>query len=252
MAISERDLRQVMRFVRLAADSPGADLFTRPMLRELGSLFSADLVEYFEIREPDRIGIAYEASDEQVASPSIDEAFERFRHQNPLGAFRWTVAAGALRLSTVISRQQLRHLEFHDQVLAPLHIRDQLKVWLRRSSASAVCLSMDRSEGSFSERDVALLDVLQPHLRLLHDARGVASSRPMRREAHLTRREAQVLTSALAGLGNREIGELLVISPHTVRKHLEHAYLKLGVRGRVAAAAVLSSSPRRQPPAAPD
>jgi len=55
----------------------------------------------------------------------------------------------------------------------------------------------------------------------------------------LTHREAEVLTLAAEGRTNREIADLLGISPLTVRTHLEHAYPKLGVANRTAAAARL-------------
>jgi DNA-binding CsgD family transcriptional regulator len=55
----------------------------------------------------------------------------------------------------------------------------------------------------------------------------------------LTQREAEVIRLAAEGRTNREIAELLGISPLTVRKHLEHAYPKLGVGNRTAAAARL-------------
>jgi DNA-binding CsgD family transcriptional regulator len=55
----------------------------------------------------------------------------------------------------------------------------------------------------------------------------------------LTRREGEVIRLAAAGRTNREIAGMLGISPLTVRKHLEHAYPKLGVANRTAAAARL-------------
>jgi DNA-binding CsgD family transcriptional regulator len=39
------------------------------------------------------------------------------------------------------------------------------------------------------------------------------------------------------GKTNRDIGEILGISPRTVNKHLDHIFLKLGVETRTAAAA---------------
>jgi DNA-binding NarL/FixJ family response regulator len=46
-----------------------------------------------------------------------------------------------------------------------------------------------------------------------------------------------VLTHLVAGRSNREIAEKLVISPHTVARHVEHIYAKLGVTNRTAATA---------------
>ena len=42
------------------------------------------------------------------------------------------------------------------------------------------------------------------------------------------------------GKSNRDIGEILGLSPRTVNKHLEQIYVKLGVENR-ASAAVLAS-----------
>jgi DNA-binding response OmpR family regulator/DNA-binding CsgD family transcriptional regulator len=53
----------------------------------------------------------------------------------------------------------------------------------------------------------------------------------------LTARESQVLLWISRGKSNREIGEILTISPRTVNKHLEQVFVKLGVENRAAAAA---------------
>ena len=53
----------------------------------------------------------------------------------------------------------------------------------------------------------------------------------------LTRREWEVLEAVASGKKNAEVAELLWVSPSTVRKHLEHAYEKLGVHTRTAAIA---------------
>jgi DNA-binding response OmpR family regulator len=53
----------------------------------------------------------------------------------------------------------------------------------------------------------------------------------------LTGREAEVLLWISRGKSNREIGEILNISPRTVNKHLEQVFVKLGVENRASAAA---------------
>jgi DNA-binding CsgD family transcriptional regulator len=55
----------------------------------------------------------------------------------------------------------------------------------------------------------------------------------------LTAREHEVLEWVASGKTNQEIAELLVLSPHTVRTHLEHIYDKLGVHSRTAAVAAV-------------
>jgi DNA-binding NarL/FixJ family response regulator len=53
----------------------------------------------------------------------------------------------------------------------------------------------------------------------------------------LTVRELEVLRSLAGGLSDREIGDVLFISPRTVARHLHSIYQKLGVNSRSAATA---------------
>jgi pimeloyl-ACP methyl ester carboxylesterase/DNA-binding CsgD family transcriptional regulator len=53
----------------------------------------------------------------------------------------------------------------------------------------------------------------------------------------LTEREREVLRLVSEGLTDAQIGERLVLSPHTVHRHVANARVKLGVRSRAAAAA---------------
>jgi ATP/maltotriose-dependent transcriptional regulator MalT len=65
---------------------------------------------------------------------------------------------------------------------------------------------------------------------------NLAGARPRRRAAKgreaLTEREREVASLAAAGLSNRRIAEMLVVTVKTVEWHLRHAYTKLGIRSR--------------------
>jgi DNA-binding NarL/FixJ family response regulator len=54
----------------------------------------------------------------------------------------------------------------------------------------------------------------------------------------LTSREAEVLVWISRGKQNREISEILKISPRTVNKHLEQVFEKMGVENRASATAI--------------
>ncbi len=56
-------------------------------------------------------------------------------------------------------------------------------------------------------------------------------------DLHLTRRELEVLRLVAEGHTDREVAEILVISPRTVNRHLSNIFVKLDVPGRAAAVA---------------
>src|SRR5262249_53579794 len=60
---------------------------------------------------------------------------------------------------------------------------------------------------------------------------------PVAVAASLSAREVELLRLVAAGLPNAQIGERLVITPGTVKKHLEHIYTKLDVHNRTSAVA---------------
>jgi DNA-binding NarL/FixJ family response regulator len=64
-----------------------------------------------------------------------------------------------------------------------------------------------------------------------------ADEQQLQRLLSLTSRESEVLLWISRGKANREIGEILDISPRTVNKHLEQIFVKLGVENRASAAA---------------
>ena len=62
----------------------------------------------------------------------------------------------------------------------------------------------------------------------------------------LTHREAEVIHWVTLGKTNRDIGEILELSPRTVNKHLEHIFTKLGVETRTAAASMIAAKIRQR------
>jgi DNA-binding CsgD family transcriptional regulator len=64
-------------------------------------------------------------------------------------------------------------------------------------------------------------------------------------ELGLTTREGEVLSWLSKGKTNRDIAQILGLSPRTVDKHLEQIYAKLGVENRTAAAAIAANAARK-------
>ena len=82
---------------------------------------------------------------------------------------------------------------------------------------------------------------VRARLRGLGVRRRVATTAPARTgwEA-LTTSELHVVRLVALGLSNREVGERLFVSPHTVSTHLRHAFGKLDINSRVELARLVS------------
>src|SRR5882762_4384993 len=81
---------------------------------------------------------------------------------------------------------------------------------------------------------------LGPDEFLLRLAKDTSTNLPAEfsSELGLTTREGEVLSWLSKGKTNRDIAQILGLSPRTVDKHLEQIYSKLGVENRTAAAAI--------------
>ncbi|HET7041453.1 MAG TPA: helix-turn-helix transcriptional regulator, partial [Gemmatimonadales bacterium] len=78
-----------------------------------------------------------------------------------------------------------------------------------------------------------------------HSPQGSSISgraRMLQEEYQLSDRETEVAVALGKGLSNREIGIRLGISLHTVRRHCEHIFAKLGVHRRAGVAGLLAES----------
>jgi DNA-binding NarL/FixJ family response regulator len=97
-----------------------------------------------------------------------------------------------------------------------------------------------RVEHAGRKLDVTYLGRAGPeeiYLRLSEPSEG-GEALLLKSSLNLTAREGEVLVWIARGKSNRDISEILNISPRTVNKHLEQVFTKLGVENRAAAAAI--------------
>jgi CheY-like chemotaxis protein/DNA-binding CsgD family transcriptional regulator len=160
---------------------------------------------------------------------------------------------GKLVWQTALARQMLAERLGCDGRQAP----PALLAWLLRETAALGAVD----EGVIAASPSTVLDAADAAGRLrvtLHESSGDGQWLLVLREADdaaalealmlafkLTNREAEVLYWVVKGKTNRDIGDILGSSPATVKKHLEHVYVKLGVETRNAAASLALASVRQ-------
>ena len=101
--------------------------------------------------------------------------------------------------------------------------RNHPRVPVRAATTSSSSPSIATRE-QFSERDLAMLRMISPALQRLMRTHPTPAL-----PASLTMTERRVLQLLATGRSNADIAADLYVSVATVRKHLEHAYRKLGV-----------------------
>lgn len=118
----------------------------------------------------------------------------------------------------------------------PQGIEDMVSIFLEPSKGTLVTVHT----GSFtSPMNPAVLGPAQEFAtfaNVLLMARGGISNEREEPRQELTRREAEIMEWVSRGNRNSEIAKILGVSTHTVRKHLENVFAKLGVENRTAAA----------------
>lgn len=75
-------------------------------------------------------------------------------------------------------------------------------------------------------------------MRIKEDAATADLESRLRERLQMSSREAQVLSWIAQGKSNRDIADILQVSPRTINKHLERIFKKLGVENRTTAAAL--------------
>jgi DNA-binding CsgD family transcriptional regulator len=238
--LRRRDLERALEFVHETASAPAHEPFGTSVLERLAALVPADWVVYSEwdlaARRTPRVWTGVP----QVAPPAdVADATYRLCPTYPLSVLRLSGATKPHVLSDFVSVRQLRRLEYYDQVLRPLDVEHQLRLWLPAPIGGSRVFYFNRSsmDADFADDERGVLELLRPFLAALRERHELREKDKVARLDCLTDREVEILQLVARGKTNRQIAAILVVSDHTVRKHLENVYDKLGVHTRTAAAA---------------
>jgi DNA-binding CsgD family transcriptional regulator len=242
VAISDRDAAALLEIVFEGASEDGTEPFPSSVLSGLARLIPSDVFVGYEeddlsggFRVVDEVDVV--GDDGPATAESLVEVFREHGWQDPLRGCAHADETRVLRLSDYVTARERRKLEYDAFVWRPLRIHDAVRLWLPAARKRVRSVYLERSRKNYTDRDVTLLALLRPHL--IRIRMNAEFRRRARGHSELTPREAEVLGWIAHGKQNNEIAQLLFISPHTVRKHIENIFEKLDVRTRTAAVAAL-------------
>lgn len=113
----------------------------------------------------------------------------------------------------------------------------QVRLWLAHEPAVGNVLKLTGLDYPLALKMMGLTEQKEVLLKL-EDGNKPTGPTLLKLELGLTDRESEVLHWIANGKTNREVAEILEMSPRTVNKHLEQIFPKLGVENRTSAAGV--------------
>jgi DNA-binding CsgD family transcriptional regulator len=235
-------LHAALEFVHLASSADEAEPVPQPVLALLARVVPGEVVGYseWELRPAPRLlGESYVPS---VPTPGeVSRARAAYCSTYPLSIQLRINEPRPVAISDFLTRRQLHRLDYWDQVLRPFGVEHQLRLWLPAPFGSSRLFQFSRLgvQGDFDDCQRTVLEFLRPFLIAIRDRFELRRTVRLNGNSALSEREAEILSWVARGKSNDEIALLLFLSPHTIRKHLENAYRKLGVHTRAAAVARL-------------
>jgi len=247
--VSAQDYEGILEVMTIAAAGTVAAPMPEAALAAMRGLIPCDVVAFFEGLPWDRLHRRVWV-DGEYSSWTLEEKaiLDRFRFQIPLWPSPATVGL-ALTITDVMAQRTYRDLDLYQLVGHSHRVEYSMTYWMPGPDGVVRGLAFDASERDFRTRDRAVLEVLARHLGPILGRDDPRLPRPSA-ALGITARQATVLALVAQGRTNAEIGNVLSVSPNTVRKHLENAYGRLNVHSRgeaIAAAYRASESATAQP-----
>lgn len=234
-----RDLAEI------ALESESLDVFRREALSRIAPFVGADYCSLHTVSNEALLSVTLFGADPAPLNAALQTVPAEVTRDE---VYRTIECHKALRDTDVLPRSRREGLSFY-RYLASMHIKTYaMRAWLTGSGYTflAIARTGNVDQRRFLARATSALDGFFPVLALGERAHA---PNPTSRYcnggselAALTPAEARVVALLERGLTNREIGELLGISPNTVRNRVASAFRRVGASRRAELVYLLSKT----------
>ncbi|MFT6389415.1 MAG: DNA-binding NarL/FixJ family response regulator [Cellvibrionaceae bacterium] len=163
----------------------------------------------------------------QSAQTALDTTGQQLFAITPQGSIKWATPL----------TQNLFEKGGIDQTWLDTQLSKQLKNWLSHDPLIGQYYTLEQTSTPLKVKLIDRKDDNETLLKLI-DLKGPTAAERLKAALDITERESDVLYWIGQGKTNKDIGEILEMSPRTVNKHLEQIFKKLNVENRTAAASI--------------
>jgi DNA-binding CsgD family transcriptional regulator len=171
--LSASDLEGALRFVHEASAEAGPDPFPQPILGRLRALVGCEWASYCELDRPGRRVLAL--VEEPVPDPieHEDDLLWRIVEEHPLCLATRRHRFDALKLSDFSTRREFQRSALYADWFRAYGVEYEMEIAIPSPLSHTKTFLFDDARRDFTERDRALLNLLQPHLVQLYRAASI-------------------------------------------------------------------------------
>lgn len=241
--LPSQHLKKALDFVLDAGALQDAGSFAKHVVNGLPQLVASELttLSICDLTRGVRRVVSFP---ENAISAGDQQCFNRLIHEHPLVRYHSRhPEGGAWRISDSWSMNAFKRKELYADYYRRIGIDHVVAVPIMSNPRLVMSFVLNRAGRDFADRERDLLNRMQPVLANLYRVTSMTARLTREQESpsvRLTPREREILQWVGAGKSDAQIAEILGLSARTVQKHLENAYVKLGVENRTAAAMIVA------------
>ena len=239
--VTRRDLEGALGLVSSVGSPEDTDPFSLGLLADLRDLLDVATAAYCETSVVAAAGYGEYERITRPQPPWLSEALAAYGKQDPAHAAFCYAADRPVSISDFLTLSAFKHLDLYSNISRPLGAADCLRLYLPAPDGRTRFFFFESPTWGFSPRQRELLGLLRPHLILWRSRWGGGDPGLV---ARLTPRQREVLSWIERGETNAMIARRLWISEHTVRRHIENIFTRLGVATRTEAVARANAKPK--------
>ncbi len=161
----EQTIKQVLEFLHDLYAFRSWDELTTHVLNSLPTLIPTDICSYNDMSSRRRYAAYRGWPDNHPTIPQAAEILGRYAHQHPiLTHMEQTKDPTSHKITDFMAQRQFRTTALYNEFYRPLQLPYNMAATIALTKDSTIAIGFNRIKRDFTEDNMAVLDVLRPHL----------------------------------------------------------------------------------------